>query len=156
MKTMVARQQATPYQKQRSALAMEFSQFLESTLKRDICSAMPDDVIDFWIWKDNFGKTVVHNVTCPLFGEKSASSRVCPKRLAYASVDSIIGELRLYLTSMGDGQLIVFSLGSPTPQLHRWLSPIYWLSEKNSSSQEPCRDRLNHCFFRTWCFYLQK
>ena len=25
---------------------MEFSQFLESTLKRDICPAIPDDVID--------------------------------------------------------------------------------------------------------------
>ena len=30
---------------------MEFSQFLESTSKRDICSAIPDDVIDFLIWK---------------------------------------------------------------------------------------------------------
>ena len=93
-KILVARQQATSYQKQRSALEIEFSQFLESTSKRDICSAMPDDVIDFLIWKDNFGKTVVHFDTCPLFGEKSVSSCVCPKRLAYGSVDSIIGKLR--------------------------------------------------------------
>ena len=79
----MARQQATPYQKQIGALGVELSQFLESTSKRDICSAIPDDVVDFLIWKDNFGKTVVHFDTCPLFGEKSVSSCVCPKRLAY-------------------------------------------------------------------------
>jgi len=60
-----------PYRKQRSVLEIEFSEFLESTSKRDICSAIPDDGIDFLIWNDNFGKTVVHIDTCPLFGEKS-------------------------------------------------------------------------------------
>ena len=79
---MVARQQATPYQKQRGALEMEFSKFLVSTPKRDICSGIPDEVVYFLIWKDKFGKTV--------FGEKSVSSCVCPKRLTYDSVDSII------------------------------------------------------------------
>ena len=87
---MVTRQQATPYQKQRSALEMEFPQFLESTSKRDICSAIPDDVIDFLIWKDNFGKTVVHIDSCPFSGEKNASSCVCPKPLAYGSIDWIM------------------------------------------------------------------
>ena len=80
---------------------MEFSQFLESTSKRDICSAIPDDVVDFLIWKDNFGKTVVHFDTCPLFGEKSVSSCVCPKRLAYGPVDSIIGKLRAIFNKYG-------------------------------------------------------
>ena len=134
---------------------MEFSQFLESTSKRDICSAIPDDVIDFLIWKDNFGKTVVHIDTCPLLGEKSVSSCVCPKRLAYGSIDSIIGKLRAIFNKYGDRQLIVFSLGWPTPQLHHWLSPIYRLSERNSSSQESCRDRLNHFLFRIWCFIFR-
>ena len=100
-KTLVARQQATSYQKQRSALEMEFSQFLESTSNRDICLAITDDVIDFLIWKDNFGKTVVHFDTCPLFGEKSVSSCVCPKRLSYSSVDSIIGKLRAIFNKYG-------------------------------------------------------
>ena len=100
-KILVTRQQATPYQKQRSALEMEFSQFLESTSKRDICSAIPDDVIDFLIWKDNFGKTVVRIDSCPLLGEKNASSCVCPKRLAYGSIDSIIGKLRAIFNKYG-------------------------------------------------------
>ena len=80
---------------------MEFSQFLESTSKRDICSAIPDNVIDFLICKDNFGKMVVHFDTCPLFGEKSVSSCLCPKCLAYSSVDSIIGKLRVIFNEYG-------------------------------------------------------
>ena len=100
-KVLVAKQQATPYQKQRSALEMEFLQFLETTSKRDICAAIPDDVVDFLIWKDNFGKTVVHMVACPFFGENRVSSCVCPKRLAYGSVDSIIGKLRAMFNKYG-------------------------------------------------------
>ena len=41
---LVARQQSTPYQKQKSALKMEFKKFLESTSQRDMCTAIPDDV----------------------------------------------------------------------------------------------------------------
>ena len=44
---LVARQQSTPYQKQKSALEIEFKNFfLESTLQRDMCTAVPDDVVD--------------------------------------------------------------------------------------------------------------
>ena len=72
---------------------MEFSKFLVSTPKRDICSGIPDEVVYFLIWKDKFGKTV--------FGEKSVSSCVCPKRLTYDSVDSIIRKLRAIFSKYG-------------------------------------------------------
>ena len=48
---LVARQQSTPYQKQKSALEMEFKRFLESTSQRDMCTAVPDDVVDLLICK---------------------------------------------------------------------------------------------------------
>ena len=64
--------------------------FLALTSQRDMCTAVPDDV-DFVIWKDSFGKTVVHCDTCPFLGERTNSSCSCPKRLAYGSVDSTIG-----------------------------------------------------------------
>ena len=155
-KVLVAKQQATPYQKQRSALEMEFLQFLETTSKRDICAAIPDDVVDFLIWKDNFGKTVVHMVACPFFGENRVSSCVCPKRLAYGSVDSIIGKLRAMFNKYGRSATDSLFRGLPTLQLHHWLSPIYQPSGRNSSVQESCRNRLNLFFCRIWCFYRQK
>jgi len=61
---------------------MEFMKFLESTSQRDMCTAIPDDNVDFLIWKDSFGKTVVPFDMCPLFGEKSVLSCSSPKRLA--------------------------------------------------------------------------
>ena len=48
---LVTRQQSTPYSKQKSALEMEFKKFLESTSQRDMCTAIPDDVVDFFICK---------------------------------------------------------------------------------------------------------
>ena len=48
---LVAWQQSTPYQKQKSALEMEFKKFLESTSQRDMCTAVLDDVVDLLICK---------------------------------------------------------------------------------------------------------
>ena len=48
---LVARQQSTPYQKQKSALEMAFKKFLESTSQRDMYTAVPDDVVDLLICK---------------------------------------------------------------------------------------------------------
>lgn len=127
-KTLVARQPAPPYQKQRGALEMEFSKFLESTSKKDICSAILDDVVDFLIWKDNFGKTVVHFDTCPLLGENSVSSCVCPRCLAYGSVDSIIGKLRAifskYGRSAGDNLLPGIANPAALPRVKSYLSAV--------------------------------
>ena len=109
---LVAKQQSTPYQKQRSALEMEFMKFLESTSQRDMCTAIPDDTVDFLIWKDSFGKRAVHCDTCPLFGEKSVLSCSCPKRLAYSLVDSIIGKLRAIFKKYGRS-----AIDSPFPGL---------------------------------------
>ena len=105
---------------------MEFSQFLESTSKRDICSAIP--VVDFLIWRDNFGNMVIHFDRCPLFGEKGVSSRVCPKRLAYGSVDSIIGKLRAifskYGTSAGDSLFLGIANPAVSPLVKSYLSAL--------------------------------
>ena len=80
---------------------MEYKKFLESTSQRDTCTAIPDDIVDFLIWKDSFGKTVVPFDTCPLFGEKRILSCSCHKRLAYGSVDSVIGKLKAIFNKYG-------------------------------------------------------
>ena len=64
-------------------------------------SCTPDDVVGFLIYADVAGKTVVHSTACPHIGGPgmmSLKGRVgpcgCPLRLAYGSVDSMIGRLR--------------------------------------------------------------
>jgi len=135
---------------------MEFSQFLESTLKRDICSAIPGDVIDFLIWKDNFGKTVVHIDTCPFFGEKSASSCVCPKHLAYGSVDSIIGKLTAIFNKYGRSATDSLFPGVTNPAA----SPLvksYLLAVREEQLVARVMQRQAELFFlQDLVFYLQK
>ena len=44
---------------------------------------------------------MVHIDSCPLLGEKNASCCVCPKRLAYGSINSIIGKLTAIFNKYG-------------------------------------------------------
>ena len=74
--------------------------FLGFTSQWDMCTAIPDDVVDFLIRKDSFGKTVVHCDTRPFFGERSNSSCSCPKRLAYGSVDSTVEKMESHFQQM--------------------------------------------------------
>lgn len=77
---------------------------------RDLLSASPDDVACFLIWKDNSGKTKVHFDTCPAFETKGSSNCACPSRLAFGTVDSLIGKLRAIFSAQGRGSYI-----SPLP-----------------------------------------
>ena len=86
---------------------MEFTKFLESSSQQDMCKALPDDVINFLIWKNGFVKTIVHFDARPLFGEKSASSCSCPTRLGYGSVDSLIGKLRAIFNKYGRSAIYI-------------------------------------------------
>ena len=53
----------------------------------------------FLIWKDKDSKTKVHRESCPFQGRasKTTSSCSCPRRLAFKTVDSYIGQLRAIL-----------------------------------------------------------
>lgn len=55
--------------------------------------------MSFLIWKDSFGKTKIHRDKCYLFGNKRRGDCSCPKRLAFGTVDSLIGKLRLIFSS---------------------------------------------------------
>ena len=69
----------------------------------DIQSATLDAVVDFLIWKDNFGKTKVHQEGCHFSEQKGNSQCTSPKRLAYGTVDSLIGKLHSISCLQGRG-----------------------------------------------------
>ena len=125
---LVARHRSTPYQKQKSALEVEFMDFLALTSQRDMCTAVLDDVVDFLIWKDSFGKTVVHCDTCPFLGERTNSSCSCPKRLAYGSVDFTVGKLTAVFNKYGrtaiDGPFLGLANPAASPEVKSYLSAI--------------------------------
>ena len=57
--------------------------------------------MSFLIWKDSFGKTRIHRNNCYLFGSKRSGECSCPKRLAFRTVDSLIGKLRSIFSAAG-------------------------------------------------------
>ena len=70
---------------------------------RDVISAMPQDIIRYLIWKDNFGTTKIHQDGCQFFGTKVKSACSCPKRLAFGTVDYMIGKLHSIFSAAGRG-----------------------------------------------------
>jgi len=71
----------------------EFVAFLQKAAEdKEIFAATSDDV-NFLVWKDRFGKKTVHQDACLLLGRKEESSCQCPRRLAYGTLDSLVGKL---------------------------------------------------------------
>lgn len=91
----------THYQKQKCATWARLARFLRRLPGRpspESCTA--DDVVSFLISGDANGKTVVHEPTCPRPASQAGGCG-CPRRLAFKSVDSMIGRLRSAFHDLG-------------------------------------------------------
>lgn len=81
----------------------ELIQFLESlSIPKLLVIALPSDVITFLVWKDRRGRTKVHNQMC-LSTNRDGVPFDCPKRLAFGTVDSLIGKHRSIFADNGRG-----------------------------------------------------
>ncbi|XWS42574.1 hypothetical protein CRYUN_Cryun16bG0026000 [Craigia yunnanensis] len=73
-----------------------FCQYLRNhrpPLSLSMCSGA--HVLEFLRYLDQFGKTKVHNQTCPFFGLPNPPAPCpCPLRQAWGSLDALIGRLR--------------------------------------------------------------
>ncbi|MED6131144.1 Protein LIGHT-DEPENDENT SHORT HYPOCOTYLS 1 [Stylosanthes scabra] len=73
-----------------------FCQYLRNhrpPLSLQLCSG--SHVLEFLHYLDQFGKTKVHNPTCPFFGLPNPPAPCpCPLRQAWGSLDALIGRLR--------------------------------------------------------------
>ena len=87
--------------------------FSELTARTNISSATPRDLCQFLAWKDEKGKTQVHQINCRFLGHRPCD---CPIRLAYGTVDSLIGKLRAIFNEEGewDPRLLI---GNPATDL---------------------------------------
>lgn len=107
------------YERQKSALHKLLSSFLSSLpVAKSLASASPPDILKFLVWKDKFGKTVVHDSACPELGQRQPKSCHCPKRLASGTVDSLVGKLRAIFVQEGLGGEWDDRLGIGNPASH--------------------------------------
>ena len=94
--------------------------FLENLdLPLDILSP-PSAVGDFLIWKDKFGKTKVHQQRCLLSGQRYNTQCSCPKRLAYGTINSLIGKLPSIFCLYGRGSDESPIPGYGNPAASKW------------------------------------
>ncbi|KAK1280701.1 hypothetical protein QJS04_geneDACA020432 [Acorus gramineus] len=94
--TTTTHQQLSRYESQKRRDWNTFGQYLKNhrpplTLSR--CSGA--HVLEFLRYLDQFGKTKVHNVSCPFFGHPTPPAPCpCPLRQAWGSLDALVGRLR--------------------------------------------------------------
>ncbi len=89
-----------PYQRQKCSLQRQLESYLWSLPeKKTLGIASPQDVITFLIWKDKFGKTVIHSDSCTATHKGGSCS--CQKSLAAGTIDSYIGKLRTIFRENG-------------------------------------------------------
>jgi hypothetical protein len=106
----------TNYEKQKESLKHELESFLHKlpayvTLE----TITPHDLCPFLIYKDQHGKTQVHQQGCAHMGQKGRHSCGCLLRLSYKSIDSYIGKLQAVFHTLGrDGAWdSLLGLGNP-------------------------------------------
>ena len=104
------------YSKQKSALELEFLNFLRNlSVPKSLSSALPSDVIAFLVWKDGKGRTRVHRQDCHTWGGNAGLDCECPKRLTFGTIDSLIGKLRAIFAESGRGAEWQSLLGVSNP-----------------------------------------
>ena len=64
--------------------------------------AFPQDVIGFLIWRDKFGKTIVHADDCSATSE-GKDACICSKTLAAGAIDNNIAKVRSIFRDNGRG-----------------------------------------------------
>ncbi|VDI23645.1 Hypothetical predicted protein [Mytilus galloprovincialis] len=80
--------------KRKNSLFETFLCFLEKSPKKpSLATCGPNDVRNFLVWKDKFGKTTVHDINCQYLGLKGMFECSCPNRLASATVEGLINQL---------------------------------------------------------------
>ncbi|KAE8707804.1 Protein LIGHT-DEPENDENT SHORT HYPOCOTYLS 3 [Hibiscus syriacus] len=94
--TLPAPSTPSRYENQKRRDWNTFCQYLRNhrpPLSLSMCSGA--HVLEFLRYLDQFGKTKVHNQTCPFFGLPNPPAPCpCPLRQAWGSLDALIGRLR--------------------------------------------------------------
>lgn len=93
-------------QKRTNSLVTSLSTFLNNLPhKPTLQNCNPQDLKRFLVWKDTFGKTKVHDISCfNLAVEEPTTPCLCPKRLSWGYVESLVGRIKKILDDLGRRQ----------------------------------------------------
>lgn len=127
--TLQGARECTQYNKQISAKELELNGFLMSLSRpKNVASTRPADIVKCLVWKDKAGRTKVHDAQCTMIGRKGQQNCMYQTRLAFGTVDSMIGKLRTIFAQhdrVGEWDTLL-SIGNPANSIivKRYLSSI--------------------------------
>ncbi len=90
------------YEKKKCALAERMEAFFRET-GTSMAQATPRDVRRFLVERESAGRTVKHDVKCPLLGSDK-SECACPRGMALGTVKSLVGQMRALFCQEGRGE----------------------------------------------------
>ena len=116
---------AKPYQRQKTSLQQQLESFLWSLpAKKTLAIASPEDVINFLIWRDKFGKTESHSDSC-LASSTTHLPCACQKGLAAGTIKNNIGKLSTIFKESGRGSTWNDDLHLGNPARHPSVKDYY-------------------------------
>lgn len=119
--------EAKPYQRQKGSLQKQLESFLWSLpSKRTLALASPEDVVNFLIWRDKFGKTESHLDSC-LASRTMNMPCACHKGLAAGTIKNNIGKLSTIFKENGRGSTWNDDLHLGNPASHPSVKEYYGL-----------------------------
>lgn len=131
---------ASNYGKQKCRLKMELINFLKKVhYSKNIYNASPEDIRAFLIFKEDSGRTKLHNKGCIFQGKPGLQKCACPITLAVKSVDSMLGKIRAIFRDegrAGEWNPMLFT-GNPAaaPLLKRHLLSISLEHQKSKTAR---------------------
>lgn len=115
-----------PYQRQKSSLQQQLESFLWSqTERKSIAIASPQDIVNFLIWRDKFGKSTSHSDECPTRSIAKNAPCSCYRGLAAGTIDNNIGKLRSIFKEIGRGSTWNEDLHIGNPAAHHSVKDYY-------------------------------
>eukprot|EP00794_Sanderia_malayensis_P005812 gene5812-6510_t len=123
--------QANPYQKQKGKLQQDLEFFLWSLpIKKTVATATHRNVIDFLIWKDQFGKIITNTNACK--SQTDSSSCSCYRGLTDSTIDSYIGKLfTIFIKHNGRSTSWKYELQLGNPATHYSVKEYHMLVLEN-------------------------
>lgn len=94
----------------------------------------PENIRRFLVYKDKKGKTQVHATECEHLGSHGLKKCGCPRRLAWGTVESTVGQVRALLQKLGRGDSWDEARGQGNPAYAQSVSDYLKVTKQEMSA----------------------
>ena len=121
--------------------------------------ASPQDIVSFLIWRDRFGKTILHSKNCASSLGIKKGSCSCPKFIAAGTIDNNIGKLQTIFKELGRGSHCNDDLNVGNPAAHPTVKKYHLMVLEHQTQERVFHTQAIPIFLdklRETCLHLRK